>query len=282
MKTDKVPIDSEAGAKARWRDPTVWRTFDEAVEAMRRHAGTGVGIVLSSALGLVVIDLDEAASLITGCIAPWAQAIVEMINTYVEFSYSGHGLHLISRGALPPEGRRGRLDGVEVEVYDDARFMVVTGLHVPGTPLVIEDRVAEVMRWHARVEFGPVVDAAAAPVIDLPHLSDGGDVHTVAEDRQLIARATSAADGGKFAHLAAGRWEALGYPSQSEADEGLLVKLLFWTKGDVAWARRLFAHSALAQRAKWIRRPDYQARTIRAAWRFYTQISGPAPSRDQA
>jgi putative DNA primase/helicase len=284
VKTDKVPVDPETGTNARWRDPAVWRTFDEAVAAMHHHAATGIAIVLSHELGLVVIDLDDAASLITGFIALWARTTMEMIGSYAEFSYSGRGLHVISRAVLPPAGRRGWFDGHKVEVYGDARVMAVTGLHVSETPLEICDRAAEVMRWHSQVDFAPVVDAAFAPLGDVSEMPDGEDLHTTAEDRQLLARAAAAADGGKFARLLAGQWEAL-YPSQSEADEALIIKLLFWCRGDAVWARRLFAHSALAQRAKWLRRPDYQTRTMAAAWRFYTQICGvpaSAERRDQA
>ena len=51
----------------------------------------------------------------------------------------------------------------------------------------------------------------------------------------------------------------------SAADQALMNILAWWTNSDISLMEKLFSHSALAKRDKWIKRPDYRERTIQAA-----------------
>jgi hypothetical protein len=57
------------------------------------------------------------------------------VDSYSEVSLSGTGIHIIARGSVPA-GRK--VDGVEI--YSSRRCFVMTGQHLDGTPLTIEDR----------------------------------------------------------------------------------------------------------------------------------------------
>jgi primase-polymerase (primpol)-like protein len=89
-----------------------------------------LGFVLTAALCLVVIDLDNAGTMVTGHIEMWARQILDDLNTYAEWSPGGHGIHIWAYGTLPPEGRVGHLDGHKIEVYNTERFLTITGLAV--------------------------------------------------------------------------------------------------------------------------------------------------------
>lgn len=73
-------------------------------------------------------------------------------------------------------------------------------------------------------------------------------------DEEVIARATAAANGDKFADLYAGRWQDY-YPSQSEADFALVDIIAFYTQNR-AQISRMFRASGLGQREKG-KRIDY-------------------------
>src|SRR5262249_7988961 len=87
-------------------------------------------------------------------------------------------------------------------------------------------------------------------------------------DSELLHRAMRANDGGKSARL--WRGDTSDYPSASEADAALCLKLAFWTGRDPARIDALFRQSGL-MRDKW-ERQDYRERTIRSACDMATEV----------
>jgi putative DNA primase/helicase len=152
-------------------------------------------------------------------------------------------------------GKVGPRQTGKIELYDDGRYLTVTGHHLAGTPMQIEDRRDELPRWHAEL-FPP----APAPDHD-PHGSPPD-----ADKAALLDRARRAANGAKFGALY-DRGDVRGYGSPSEADAALCLMLAFWTGRDAGRMDRLFRGSAL-MRAKWDARrgrETYGARTVAAA-----------------
>jgi hypothetical protein len=81
------------------------------------------------------IDLDGCRDPMSSEIAPTKKAIIEEVESYSEVSTSGTGIHIIARASVP-EGRK--VDGIEI--YSSRRCFVMTGQHLEGMPLTIEDR----------------------------------------------------------------------------------------------------------------------------------------------
>ena len=128
----KVPITCD-GKAASSTDPATWCSYRDAV---RSRAGVGLGFVLAGD-GIACVDLDHC--LIEGRVAPWAQAILDRFPaTYVEVSPSGDGLHVFGLAEVG-RGRRLRVDGGQVEVYDRGRYMTVTRERFGGCPAVLAD-----------------------------------------------------------------------------------------------------------------------------------------------
>ncbi len=144
-KLDKLPCSPHTGSVGDAHDPAAWGSFEQAVIAMRRYRFDGIGIVLTGEDSLVGVDLDGCID-DAGVIAPWAQEIIAELDSYTERSPSGRGLRLFAFGGLPP----GRRKVGDLEVYDDARFLTVTGHHVEGTPATVEQRDFELRDLHAR------------------------------------------------------------------------------------------------------------------------------------
>jgi RecA-family ATPase len=130
-KPTKVPYvassasDRNQHRKASATDPETWRSFEDALDAVDRRLGEGVGFVFSCSDPYVGIDLDACRNPQTGGLEPWAEGLVVQatsLGLYVEISPSGTGLHLIGRGTWG----KGRRSG-PIEVYDRERYFTVTG-----------------------------------------------------------------------------------------------------------------------------------------------------------
>lgn len=144
-KRTKPPYQT-IGDLASSTNPATWTTFAHAVAALEGGSFDGIGFVLTGDDPYTGFDLDHCGDASTGVIAGWAQEIIGALNSYTEITPSGEGLRIIVRGTLPPGGRKKG----ELEVYDEARYVTLTGRHVQGTPTTIEDRQAAVERIHAR------------------------------------------------------------------------------------------------------------------------------------
>lgn len=220
-KPTKPPYIADIGeALANVTDPDDLRTFEEATAQTHRFdgIGTALGKHDSEQDRLAGADLDGCRDPATGEITPWAQEIIDVLDSYTEVSPSGTGLHVLCWGELPPDAERHRheIGGGHVEVYDRDRYFTFTGEHLAGTPTTIEHRQSELTNLYRDI-FGEQLDQAT---IQTPTpTSDLGD-------SDVLRVAFAAANGSKFAALWAG--DNLDYPSPSEADAALAHLLAFY------------------------------------------------------
>jgi primase-polymerase (primpol)-like protein len=249
----KVPYRADGRGRASSTDPSTWSSFARAFGAHNTRNFDGVGYVLAADAPFVGIDLDHAIddAVVT---APWAAEIIAALNSYAELSPSRRGYRIFVSATLPTGGnRRG-----DVEMYDRARFVTVTGWHVSGMPRTIERRDAELAAIHARFIASPQPSTVVATVTPVRHVS--------LDDHDLLTRAMQAANGVKFARLWNG--DVSGYGGDdSAADLALCSFLAFWTGGDPHRIDRLFRASGLI-RGKWDERrgaQTYGERTIARA-----------------
>jgi putative DNA primase/helicase len=161
-----VLIDPHTGKFASTKKPETWGTLDAAHQHYQRSQDDGISFVLTPQIGLVGVALDHCRDPDSRDIAPWAQAIVDRLRTYVEVSPLGTGLRVWLEGTKPPNGRKKG----DIEMYDrtyiDRRYVTVTGHHLAGTPPTIEPRQDALEAFHAEV-FGvrasPERPAASRP-----------------------------------------------------------------------------------------------------------------------
>lgn len=242
-RTTKCPISPTRGGSASATDPTTWGTFEQAVAACRRCPDlAGVGFVFTPDDPFAGVDLDQCIDPTAGQPKPWAQAILDRLNSYGEISPSGTGVKLFIRGSKPgPRCKTGYEDGA-IEIYDRDRFFTVTGVRLPDYPADVEDRQTALDAIYASV-FGerqarPVPPANLSEVDQAP-LDDDEIVRLASRSRR---------SGEKFAALWAGRWNDY-FNSRSEADSSVCFTLAFYTK-DAVQIDRLFRRSGL-MRDKW-------------------------------
>jgi putative DNA primase/helicase len=232
-------------------DPSTWATFAKAVETFHDGKCDGVGIVFRD--GMAGIDLDHCRDPKTGTIEPWAWEIIRKLDSYTEVSPSGTGIHILVFGALPEGRRKETSRGIEMYDSERGRYFTVSCNHLENTAVTVKNRPRELAALHAEV-FGrnggrpepPPRQSSPTPNLD---------------DAELIERARSASNGGKFSALWSG--DMSGCATPSEADLALCNLLAFWTGADAGRIDRLFRASGL-YRQKW-ERDDYRERTIAKA-----------------
>src|SRR5215210_5613582 len=121
-KPTKVPYIAGGVGRASSTDSETWRTFEEAVQALRTGRFAGIGFVFSSGDPFAGVDLDDCRDPETGELEEWAAEVIQDLDGYAEVSQSGTGVHIILRGKAPNK-KRGK-----VEAYSSERYFATTGL----------------------------------------------------------------------------------------------------------------------------------------------------------
>lgn len=241
----KVPFD-RFGNRAAVNDPSTWCDFDSALQALREGQASGIGFVIAEHDSVVGIDLDRCVDKESGEVAPWAVEITERLDTYTEISPSGTGLHLLMVGQIPRNVKQSKPRGIEV--YDESRFLTVTGLCVRN-PGVLNEPGETLATWYGETFPLPESLVGQGPVRRSPEM----------EDDEVLELALNAKNGDRVRRL----WEGdtSGHDHDpSTADAALLSHLAFYTQ-DPEQLDRLFRRSNLT-REKWEERADYQDRTL--------------------
>lgn len=244
----KVPVDVTTGRRINHLDPANWRSFDAVHAVISTGGADGAGFVLTRNDPYFCIDLDHCRDPETGEIDPAAQEVLDRFDTYAEVSVSGTGVHILGIGTLP-DGARNRTGNVEV--YDRARFIAVTGNRLGDRPMA--DCGDELTRWHSET-FGQQRLARERTERRSQPLTDDQLFEVMARARNV----------DKIRALWNG--DTSGYVSQSEADLALVSHLAFYTQ-DEQQLDRLFQRSGL-YREKWNQSHGvgtYGERTIDAA-----------------
>lgn len=267
-KYNKAPRDIKTGYPARWRDKDTGRTlegytFTEAVAALNGPLGfDGIGFIFPDNGGLFGVDLDGVIS--GGQITQEAADIIRALDSYTEYSPSGTGVHILCKGSIPPGGNRKGF----FEIYQDARFLTVTGKPY-GTPRKLQERTQEAARVHARY----ITAQEPRPAQQSPRGQQS--------DADILSRMFTSKQGAEIKRL----WDGDDRGDHSAADLALVNHLCYWTNGDAEAIDRLFRSSGL-MRDKWDRPEStfgtYGNRTIQTALSKFTPYTGPAYTYEQA
>ena len=120
-KPTKIPYIAGGVGKASSTDSETWRSFDEAVVALKTGRYDGIGFVFSTGDPYAGIDLDDCRNPESGELEVWAAKTVQDLDGYAEVSPSGTGVHIIVRGKATNK-KRGK-----VEAYSSERYFTITG-----------------------------------------------------------------------------------------------------------------------------------------------------------
>ena len=234
-KQKKIPYNPHyRNARASVKIPKSWGTLDESLTALETGNYSGLGFMITPPL--VLIDLDHSYNRATQTItSPQAAEIIKAVPTYYEAS-PNDGVHGLVFVDTPMKS----LHIEAIELYGQDRFTTITTDHIAGTPTIIEYRTEAVEALYHR--FAPPVQHETIQNTRGGVLS--GDVLTElppeAEYDAVLQRLLSG--------------DIAGYPSPSNADFVLVLKLLHWTGDNVELTRKLFLESGLYREGKTLRK----------------------------
>ena len=154
----KPPVNPHNNRGAKVDDPKTWGTYEEAVACALRYGHAGVGYVLTGDDDISGHDLDKVRDPATGKLVDWAQAIVDLGETYTEISPSGAGVRMFWHGKLSAAIK---FDAAQVEVYSTGRYLTVTGHRIAGTSDEIRPAPKTLELLRARVETFKEAEARA-------------------------------------------------------------------------------------------------------------------------
>jgi hypothetical protein len=294
----KMPL-VERQRRTGWRlscasstNPNSWTTFEDVqatvaeVNEFAYRRGQpywlSLGYVVREGGGVTVVDLDNCRVPATGEIAPWAVVIIQRLNSYTEVSPSGTGLKIFLLATKP--GPRCRIaTHPNIEIYDRARFVAVTGQRLDGTPEDLMPRQLELDTLYNETfppepAVGQRPDRGAADGVAEPVGSTEPRGPFDGSDDELLDRARSAKNGDDFARLFAGDTSAYK-GDRSAADFALACRLAFWVGNDAGRIASLMWRSGLS-RKKWDRR-DYLDRTVARAIACTTRHFGDGHADDE-
>lgn len=260
-RTTKIPIDTRNGYGAKVNDSSTWSSFDEALRMCDMRGCIGLGFVLGS--GYFGIDLDNHADdkgvypMTEEQFRAFSEEFLTTMDSYSEISQSGKGIHIIAKGVLP----RGRRKKGCVEMYDDVRFLAMTGDVYEDYDKLTEGTEKVIPLFNKYINNATKSNGGNAPEggneqakyiyksqSNTAHRTSG--VGGILSDDEVIRKAQESSNGTLFSCLYRGQWEGLNYPSQSEADMAFCNLLAFWCGKDTAQMDRIFRTSGL-YRDKW-------------------------------
>lgn len=234
----KVPYNPVTGYKAFVNKPETFADFDTAVSALKDYDGLGIrvdGVIIA-------IDLDHCIE--NGKLTTQAADIVSHFrNTYIETSPSGTGLRII---LFVTEGYTYDKDTYHIkkgniEVYVAGatnRFVTITG------DVYLDNEICENMdslEWLLNKYMKRKIPKKSSEDLQVYRES-------YLTDDSVLAKAMTSKQGEKFRKLWNG--DSSDYPSNSEADLGLISILAFYCNGNREQVDRLYRQSALV-RSKW-------------------------------
>ena len=244
-KNDKLPINPHDATNAKANDAGTWGTYQEALAAVERFELDGVGFEFAN--GYAGIDLDNVI-LDDGTLKPFAAEVVNLMNSYTEYSPSGKGLHVLFKLDIPLSdfGSRRRNDELGLEIYDGGRYFTVTG-KIFGEAKPVAERTKETREIYDKYFIYERQNITKGLSRSSERLID--DKAVAITESELLEKMFNSRNGSEIRALFNGDISRYS-DDESRADLALASHLAFWTNNDLSKMDSLFRQSAL-MRPKW-------------------------------
>jgi hypothetical protein len=133
---------------------------------MKRDKQAGFQRWVGKNEGFVFVDLDHVRNVDTGEVVPWAEQLIDQLDSYTEISASGTGFHIICKGTLPEDFHR---DPNPVEIYSGNipnKLIAMTGDVIDVFHKTIEHRQEQLEQLLKSVKVKSEPTAAPAEPLD--------------------------------------------------------------------------------------------------------------------
>lgn len=225
----KVPYNIN-GYRASTTNEKTWCDFKSvSIEYEVDEQYRGIGFVLSDDNNFVCLDIDNAIDEKGQINSELALKMMQL--TYCEKSPSGTGLHCFFKGKLPDNRKKKRTD-LDIELYDSARFMTVTGCTIGQNDICDNQEVLNTLVDEYFKENLPVNDVVREESNTNMQLSDEDIINIMMKSKQK----------DKIKDLLQGTYESY-FESSSEAVQSLLHYLAFYTGKNKQQMERIFLNN---------------------------------------
>jgi hypothetical protein len=257
-------------------DSSTWTDFETAVANTAINNAQGVGFVIGGKAieqNIIGVDIDGCRNAKTGFLAPWADQIIDGLNSYTEITPSQTGLRIWVIGKLPSDRKVFNLDPavgfggkVKIEVYDKARYFTVTGEALFGGPVDIEscDLIPAYKLFDELKRKHPAPSRTTAATSDAAMISSSVQVQktgtAITDKFELLMHGVTSGD--KPFIISDNFGNSVEYPDRSAADLAFctLSAMRHGDNPDAIWAD--YEESSL-YRSKWANREeDFRRLTI--------------------
>jgi putative DNA primase/helicase len=235
-KPTKVPYQVN-GEMAQSNNKRTWSTFYTAVHAYKNGTYDGIGFMFSKDDPYIGIDIDHCVT--DEVPNAFAQEVIELLDSYTEFSPSGDGVHIIIKGTLPSYvlGTGKKSPKLGLEVYRYGRYFTFTGNRENDNEVFERTDEVHDLFYKFLKEEEPVK----------PKLAKGENRVTFLSNSELWEKMFSSRSGDGIRDLFNGE---LVNNDHSASDLALCNHLAFWTDKDGTKMDAMFRESAL-YRDKW-------------------------------
>lgn len=235
-------IEEQSDNFAKCNDPSTWASIDVATSAIKTSKKALTGLTFVVGEGISVIDLDHCFDS-AGHPSALATDLMSAFEgtTYMEKSMSGTGLHIFVKGDLRNAGKFGKVnkgDFGDIEVYDESKFMSVTG-NIIGDVRTLGNVTA---LQQAAVQKYLKANEMAQKKTTTTQKRSAFSTGFVSDD-DVIAKIRASKRGAEFDSLYAGHKEGKDW---SREDYALINIVAFFTPNqDRNQIQRIFEHSGL-------------------------------------
>ncbi|GGA43211.1 phage/plasmid primase, P4 family [Psychrobacillus lasiicapitis] len=236
-KITKIPVNPTTGKPIDSNKDENWLDFEEAIQYIDTNLVSGIGFVFTIEDDFVGIDIDACINE-DGKFNKVAEEILSYFEGrgYAEFSPSGKGIHIITKGTK--ESARSKNSEYNLEIYQDKRYFTVTGNMIKGYEKI--EYSTEVINHICTKFFEKEENQKQMNLL----IEEKGY-----ESQDLLEIMFSHKNGDRLRQLYQGSWQNY-YTSQSEADLAFCNALAFYTQKDANKMDSLFRMSSL-YRKKW-------------------------------
>ncbi|WP_144528758.1 phage/plasmid primase, P4 family [Peribacillus simplex] len=248
-KKTKVPYQIN-GEMAQSNNKRSWSTFPTAIKFYEKGGYDGIGFMFSKDDPFIGIDIDHCVN--EGALTEMAEDVIEIVQSYTEYSPSGKGIHIIAKGKLPLKGPgTGRKNaGIGLEVYRHGRYFTFTGDSLGEVPIV--DRSDEL-----KILFDKYLKEKEMLASKMRKEQREREDFSSLNNADLWERMFNSKSGGSIKDLFQGH---MINGDHSSTDMALCNHLAFWTDKDAAKMDSMFRESSLL-REKWDKQHSSDGRT---------------------
>ncbi|WP_089607672.1 phage/plasmid primase, P4 family [Bacillus cereus] len=248
-KPTKVPYQINS-KMAQANNRNTWSSFEIVVEKYKQGGYDGIGFVFSKDDPFVGVDVDKCV--VDGDLSELAQAIMNTVPSYTEYSPSGKGIHIIAKGKIPLRGPgTGKKNpSIGLEIYRHGRYFTFTANSINNLPV-------EESTENLKVLFQKYIEKKEVPAAPKTLYVSRKSNISILSDAELWERMFDSKSGAAIKDLFQG---ILINGDHSSTDMALCNHLAFWTDKDAAKMDSMFRESALI-RDKWDKPHSSDGRT---------------------